>query len=368
MLALLFLFACQVSGKRRFVSTEVCVNSNEALTKSLPYEQGIFINDRDLEIYRAHERDIFLEAFQNLPRQYTVCLACVSKSARSFHADFPCAVASQVRKYMKEEMLVDVTILPLHLKWVKQLDECHILVRKTYKCADKLLKRQASGHLNVVVERSHFRDYYKSAHVFSLQWNGLNGYALQSTKTLDPARFANVFAKEVAVKPWNRNGTDACLLGQTPGDVATFSLKRRFGSLGAFYEHVTKSIKAADPSLNVLFRPHPEMASRQQHLNPRLAKVVVGGTLTDFLRQCRVVVSGTSTSAVTAVIEGYPSIALDPGSMAWDVSSHTLSDIPDPPNFSRKLWLQKLAMYNWFEGEIASGEAFKQIFNVSMFV
>jgi len=60
-------------------------------------------------------------------------------------------------------------------------------------------------------------------------------------------------------------------------------------------------------------------------------------------------VTYTSTTGSEAVIAGIPTIAVHPGSLAYDVASHTLSEAPVTPD--RDEWIRKLSLRHWTVGE-----------------
>jgi len=61
----------------------------------------------------------------------------------------------------------------------------------------------------------------------------------------------------------------------------------------------------------------------------------------DCLDRTTLAVTYSSTVAAEAVIAGIPTIACHPGSLAYEVTSHSLSDAPVTPD--RQEWLHKLS-------------------------
>jgi hypothetical protein len=69
-------------------------------------------------------------------------------------------------------------------------------------------------------------------------------------------------------------------------------------------------------------------------------------------KDCRVAVTLNSSVAVAAVMAGIPTITMDEGSMAWDVTGHSLDDIRTP---DRRPWAHALAWTQYTDDEIKEG-------------
>ncbi len=88
------------------------------------------------------------------------------------------------------------------------------------------------------------------------------------------------------------------------------------------------------------FRPHPAGT------NP------TGLPLASNFLNCRVAVTLNSSVAVQAVMQGIPTVTMDEGSMAWDVTGHKPSRVITP---DRELWCHWLAHTQFSHDEIAEG-------------
>jgi hypothetical protein len=95
------------------------------------------------------------------------------------------------------------------------------------------------------------------------------------------------------------------------------------------------------------FRPHP--AGSSPNLLP---------TAFDF-SDCKAAVVLNSSVAVKTVMAGIPTITMDEGSMAWDVTGHSLEDIRTP---DRTLWAHALAWTQWSHDEIREGKPIEHLF------
>ena len=169
----------------------------------------------------------------------------------------------------------------------------------------------------LLVDRCSFGDTNRWV---SLVWNGhgrRGDHRLPQRVTADRwERYA------VPVQPW-RYGKRVILAGQSE------SYSPRWPSLTEWYDSVSATH----------FRPHP-VGDRYP--------LPIATDLTD----CRVLVTLNSSVAVSAVLDGVPTITQDEGSMAWDVTGHTLDDIR---TLDRLPWLHALAWTQWTHDEIAEG-------------
>ena len=128
------------------------------------------------------------------------------------------------------------------------------------------------------------------------------------------------------------------ILGQVAGDAA----------VPAGYDKVLDGMaKAAREHYGaVRVRRHPLMEKPERSLTADLAGAERA-------------ITWTSNSAVDAVLAGVPTIALNPGCIAWPVTSHQLGD----PLFTgdRDAWCYDLAYRQFTHDELANGEAWRHI-------
>ena len=108
----------------------------------------------------------------------------------------------------------------------------------------------------------------------------------------------------------------------------------------------------------VLFRPHPMVDDPGIYGIPR---GYLDFTPIEELRDLniRCAVTWNSTFAVDAVIQGIPVIAMDKGSMAWEVASHDLTILDHKPLRSR--WLAKIGYAQWTLEEMRQGLPWKHL-------
>jgi hypothetical protein len=60
-------------------------------------------------------------------------------------------------------------------------------------------------------------------------------------------------------------------------------------------------------------------------------------------------------------LAGKPTIAIHPGSMAWDVTKRSITDYKTKFTPDRAQWVSNFAYTQWLAEEIASGEALTHI-------
>lgn len=208
---------------------------------------------------------------------------------------------------------------------------------------------RARGFEVLVMERGYLGDRFKWT---SLGWNGLNGHATFPDVPASPDRFDAL----ATLKPWKSGGDYTLILGQVPGDA---SLQGR-DLMPLYFEWA--AVAAHAYGLPVHFRAHPKAIEKGHRQNPK-GTIQSGGTLDEALAGASMAICFNSNSAVDAVLAGVPTLTMDNGSMAWDVTTHKIGDIARP---DRRDWANRLAWKQWTLEEIASGQALKPLFEMDM--
>jgi hypothetical protein len=131
------------------------------------------------------------------------------------------------------------------------------------------------------------------------------------------------------VAPWRRCYSRIVLCGQTE------SYSPKYSSLPDWY----RSVQATH------FRPHPAGDNPTGLPQAR-----------DFEDSAAVTLN--SSIAVQCVLNGIPTVTVDEGSMAWDVTGHSLNDIRFP---DRAPWCHRLAWTQWSDDEIRDGTPWKHL-------
>lgn len=206
---------------------------------------------------------------------------------------------------------------------------------------------RAAGHDVLVMERAYLGDRFAW---YSLGWNGLNGRATFPEMPVDGgARFAEHFGD--LMKPWRAGGDYVLLVGQVPGDM---SLQGR--DLTPWYDEAAMQAQNAYEA-PVHFRPHPAAVKRGIVHRPRYTQPSTG-SLAEALAGAVACVTFNSNTGVESVLAGVPTVAVDPGSMAWDVAAHRIGDLARP---AREAWAHRLAHRQWLLPEIAAGKPFESL-------
>lgn len=179
---------------------------------------------------------------------------------------------------------------------------------------------------------------------------GLNGRGEFRGVRDDASRFDQNFSG--LMQPWQqRSEKVALLVGQVPGDMSLVNM-----DMPRWYSKVTQELLAA--GYRVLFREHPRAVDRNKRITVP-GTTLVTGSLAQSLAEVSLCVTYNSNTAVEAVLAGVPTITMDIGSMAWEVTSHDVASGPIMPE--RQSWAAQLAWKQWTEEELRSGACWEAI-------
>ena len=216
-----------------------------------------------------------------------------------------------------------------------EYEPCDLLVMWGVRRREAIEAQRKRGDI-CVLERGYLLDRMKDW--ASVSFGGeLNGRAEFRGPLADATRWKEHFAH--LMQPW-KSGEYALILGQVPGDMSV-----RGVDLEGFYSKAREAFKG----MPVRFRHHPVHAERNR---------ITSTSLADDLAGAAVAVTWNSNSGVDAVLAGVPTVAMDEGSMAWDVTGHAL-EMPQTPD--RKKWAHKLAWCQYNKAELASGECWARV-------
>ncbi len=186
-----------------------------------------------------------------------------------------------------------------------------------------------AGYIN-----GHSDDYVRDRLRFiSGNWNGLHGRASRAPSGCPPDRWNSL---GLTMKPWRlpERRVTALVCGQHPGD-------RNAPPSGRWLTVCERARAHFDV---VVMRQHPLIEGDQPPIEVALQRADVA-------------ITWNSNSAVECVIEGVPTITLDRGSIAWQVTSHR---IEDPLRLAdRAEWGYNLAYRQWRHHEFANGTAWE---------
>lgn len=216
------------------------------------------------------------------------------------------------------------------------VEECDLLVMWSARREDRARQQIASGGQVCILERGYLGDRFAWTSVSF--GGGLNGRGEFRGPLADASRWNTHFAH--LMKPWRDvPGGYALILQQVPGDKAIQGV-----DMEAFYRRAG----AAFAHMPIKIRPHP----RAHPKDGSPVMVAAQASLQADLAGAACAITYNSNSAVDAVLAGVPTVAMDRGSMAWDVTAHAFED---PPRPDRSAWASALAWKQWRLEEMESG-------------
>jgi hypothetical protein len=219
---------------------------------------------------------------------------------------------------------------------------CDLLVVWGARRVEQMRQQRAAGGEVVVLERGYVGDRFSWTSVSF--GGGLNGRGEFRGPVDDGGRWRRHFGH--LLQPWRvRDDGEVLIMGQVDGDMAVINT-----DIHGFYRRATKAYEAAGYSTRFRAHPNAKPVAPVRGANPDLA---------EDLAAARCVVTWNSNSGVDAVLAGVPTVAMDKGSMAWDVTGHVLGELPPTPD--RTAWAHRLAWCQWRRDEIESGTCWDHI-------
>lgn len=173
----------------------------------------------------------------------------------------------------------------------------------------------------LLVDRCSFGDTNKWV---QLVWNG-HGRRGDHKASRDPSRWESM---GVDLQPW-RSGRRVVLCGQ----VDTWS--PHYAKPDDWYRTITATH----------FRPHPAGYDTAPY---PIAKSFEDATA----------VTLNSSIGVQCVLNGIPTVTMDEGAMAWEVTSHVVGEVVKPPRIE---WCHWLAWTQWTDDEIKEGTPWRSL-------
>lgn len=204
----------------------------------------------------------------------------------------------------------------------------------------------AAGSRYLVLERGYIGDLETRRRWTSLGYDGLNGRADFCNADAGPDRWERHFAD--TMQPWKDGGDYALLMGQVRGDASLKGV-----DIQDWYAETAKALSVL--GWTVMFRPHP-----RDHTQAPDGAYALVGSLEGALAAAGLVVTYNSTSGVDAALAGVPLVAMDLGSMAWDVAAHSIEEL-NYEQTDRDAWAGRLAYTQWNDDEISDGVAWEYL-------
>lgn len=203
--------------------------------------------------------------------------------------------------------------------------------------------KRAGGEI-CVLERAYLGERFNWTSVSF--GGGLNGRGVFRGPFEDPSRWNTYFTQ--LMKPWRDNPDGyALIMGQVPGDQSIAGV-----DMPAFYDRAHVAFRKL--GIPVKMRHHPNVTPAKGA--DRMA--AAAQSLIDDLNGAKCAITWNSNSAVDAVLAGVPAVAMDRGSMAWDVTGHELTVPPMP---DRAAWSHRLAWCQWRRHEMLTGECWEVV-------
>jgi hypothetical protein len=201
------------------------------------------------------------------------------------------------------------------------------------------------GKRVLVMERGYMDDRFSWT---SLGWDGLNGRAKMPSIS-EASRFKKNF--QHLMKDRKTGGEYVLVIGQVPRDAA---LAGR--DLSQWYLETSERCKRVY-GLPTFFRAHPLAPYGSYPFG--LAELK--GDLVTQLAGAAAVITFNSNTAVEAVLAGLDTVAIDEGSMAWEVTGHALGEAYQG---DRQAWANQMAWKQWRMEEIEDGFALEHLLEV----
>lgn len=181
----------------------------------------------------------------------------------------------------------------------------------------------------------------------SCGFNGLNGHADFVTDNVGNDRLSLI---SNFVLPLREGvGKYVLIMGQVPSDASV----RHIG-FNKWLDGICNKLKG---KCDIVYRPHP--LNTNAYI-PDGVKKAKGGLLCN-INDASCVVTLNSNSGVDTVLAGVPCVAMDKGSMAWEVTGHNIEDILEPNYYERTQWLNKMSYAQWSIREMQAGDAWDHL-------
>lgn len=171
------------------------------------------------------------------------------------------------------------------------------------------------------------------------------GFNHLARRAIRPAP-GNAPRPQPTLRAWKHdNAGKVMILGQVPRDAAVRDIDIRKWESDAFA--AARRVWGRE----TVYRPHP---NRLRNSGVPIAPIETA--LVD--ENVWLAVSYNSCSGVDAVSAGVPTVAIDEGSMAWDVASHDIGERKMP---DREAWAHWLSYTQWSQDEFANGAALAHV-------
>ena len=197
--------------------------------------------------------------------------------------------------------------------------ESDLVVTAGFQITDANADAMARGVPIMILENPIWHDGDREEY-YTWAYNGLHGGGTISTPPTNPR-------PRPTLQPWKEwDSGQKTIFGQVPTDKAV-----RGHDLLAW----RKMVELALP--DAVYREHPIMIRSKYHKDIQPFEECLDATSLS--------ITFTSTCGTEAVIAGIPNIACHSGSLAYEVSTHSIQETPRTPD--RAEWLHALSWRNW---------------------
>lgn len=205
------------------------------------------------------------------------------------------------------------------------------------------------GHGILVMEMGYIGDRKK---YISLGWNGLNGHASFPEYPDDNGERFRAIGGEL--RPWKEpdDKKPVLILGQFKGDASLYG----FDGDIEYSKWARELLKRGE---RVLYRPHPESLKHPTRSFHVRGAGISTGSLQQALDEAKYVIGWNSNSLLDAVLNGTPAVAMDKGSMVYELAGKGIGDIITP---DRTEWAHRIAFTQWTLEEISTGKPLIKLF------
>jgi hypothetical protein len=231
------------------------------------------------------------------------------------------------------------------------LDDYDVFVHWSVRgLAQKLLKRSDNV---IILENAYLNNIQSKMKVWvSVGWNGLNGRA----------DFCN---KDMPDDRWKKHFNDGRLLDYSDGDYILIPLQIKsdmsIAGKGFNYQSIVNEIRKFS-DLPIKIKQHPTADDQWPRvLGKDISYLNRFMPIEKAVKGAKVVVTINSNAGVDAVLAGKPVVALDKGSMVYDIAMHDFTNLNVPKWPDRTQWCNNIAYAQWHPDELRSGEAWEHL-------
>jgi hypothetical protein len=207
----------------------------------------------------------------------------------------------------------------------------------------------------IVIENSYLNNVQTKdgKYWLSFGWNGLNGHADFCNKNSPNDR-------------WKKHFNDGRLLDYSDGEYILIPLQIK-GDMslvgrGFAYQSIVDEIRKYS-DLPIRIKQHPTADDGWPLISGHKDIKYLDRFMPihEAIKGAKVVVTINSNAGVDAVIGGKPVVALDEGSMVYDIAEHDFTKLLVPNWPDRTQWCNDIAYTQWTPEEVAKGETWEHL-------